>query len=61
MMGGFSHGFGGGEGGGFRMSGGHFGGHFRGRHVGRDDQFWGPWYACEYPYRYDLPRYNYCP
>jgi hypothetical protein len=43
------------------MSGGHFGGRVHGRRgFGRDDDFWGPWASCEYPYRYDLP-YNYCP
>jgi hypothetical protein len=51
----FGHGFG----------GRHFGHGFRGRHFGRfrrfgrDDDYWGP-YACEFPYRYNLPLY-FCP
>jgi hypothetical protein len=33
--------------------------HFRG--FPHDDNYWGPYYSCEYPFRWSAPLYNeYC-
>ena len=48
--------------GGFGVSHGHFGdrrGHVR--DFRRDDNYWGPYYSCEYPFRWNSPLYDdYC-
>ena len=48
--------------GGFGVSHGHFGdrrGHVR--DFRRDDNYWGPYYSCEYPFRRNSPLYDdYC-